>query len=60
MLPEMLPLGGSPGFLKLILLDKKRVTFKGVHIVVPFAYLLLSYSKLEWAENTGSHKKVEQ
>ena len=56
----MLPLGGSPGFLKLILLDKKRVTFKGVHIVVPFAYLLLSYSKFEWAENTGSHKKVEQ
>ena len=33
---------------------------KDVHIVVLFAYLLLSYSKFEWAENTGSHKKVEQ
>ena len=26
---QMPPLGGSPGFLKLILLDKKKVTFKG-------------------------------
>ena len=24
---------------------------KDVHIVVPFAYLLSSYSKFEWAEN---------
>ena len=32
-----------------------------VHIVIPFAYLLLSYSKFEWAERggTGSHKKAE-
>ena len=31
--------------------------------IVPFAYLLSSYSKFEWAENvvrTGLHKKVEQ
>ena len=25
--------------------------FQDVHIVVPFAYLSLSYSKFEWAEN---------
>ena len=26
---------------------------KDVHIVVPFAYLLSSYSKFEWAENAA-------
>ena len=28
-----------------------QISDKGVHILVPFAYLLSSYSKFEWAEN---------
>ena len=32
-------------------------TSKDVHIVVPFAYLLSSYSKFEWAENTQSDER---
>ena len=39
-----------------------KIDFKDVHIIVPFAYLLSSYSKFEWAERggTGAHKKAER
>ena len=42
--------------------DKIEGNCKDVHIVVPFAYLLSSYSKFEWAERggTGAHKKAER
>ena len=33
--------------------DKIEENSKDVHIVVPFAYLLSSYSKFEWAENAA-------
>ena len=36
---------------------------KDAHIIVPFAYLSLSYSKFEWAENAAVQactKKVER
>ena len=34
--------------------------FKDVHIVVPFAYLLLSYSKFEWAENAAVQARTKK
>ena len=34
-----------------------KIDFKDVHIVVPFAYLLSSYSKFEWAERGGTGTK---
>ena len=40
-------------FLKRFKFTKLTWIFKDVHIVVPFAYLLLSYSKFEWAENAA-------
>ena len=33
---------------------------KDVHIVVPFAYLLLSYSKFEWAENAAVQARTKK
>ena len=36
------------------------VDHKDVHIVVPFAYLLLSYSKFEWAENTAVQARTKK
>ena len=33
---------------------------KDVHIVVPFTYLLLSYSKFEWAENATVQARTKK
>ena len=33
--------------------SKLTATYKDVHIVVPFAYLLSSFRKFEWAENAA-------
>ena len=33
--------------------DKIEENCKDVHIVVPFVYLLSSYSKFEWAKNAA-------
>ena len=34
--------------------------FKDVHIVVPFEYLSLSYSKFEWAENASVQARTKK
>ena len=40
--------------------DKIEENSKDVHIVVPFAYLLSSYSKFEWAENAAIQARTKK
>ena len=42
------------------MVSQKLRTGKDVHIIVPFAYLLSSYSKFEWAENAAVQARTKK